>query len=156
MRDRTPDANDRLTWKWLDGQATSLADFGDPLASTSYQLCVYDGAGNTVARASAPPGGMCDGRPCWRVRGTKVVYKSPERNPGGGRRSTVRLTLRAGGDGKARIMAQGRGVHLDIDPLPWSQPVTVQLKTSEGTCWEAAYSVPARRDEAGRFQDKSD
>ena len=49
-------ASDRMLWKWVYGAATSKADFGDPLSSTSYELCVFDGAGHTIARAGAPPG----------------------------------------------------------------------------------------------------
>ncbi len=156
VTDRAPDANDELTWKWTAGAATTLADFGDPLATTSYQLCVYDAAGNTVGRASAPPGGLCDGRPCWTAKGTKLLYRSRERSSGGGRRGTLRLTLGAGAAGKARILAKARGAQLGLASLPWAQPVTVQVKNSEGECWEAVYTAPARRNQPGRFQDKGE
>jgi len=51
------DASDRLTWKWSAGAPTTKPDFGTPLTTTPYQLCVCDAADNTIARASAPPGG---------------------------------------------------------------------------------------------------
>ena len=36
-----------------------------------------------------------------------------------------------------------------------SQPRTVQIKNSDGVCWEAAYSAPASN-RTDRFSDKSD
>jgi hypothetical protein len=150
-------ADDRLTWKWTHGAATSRADFGDPFGDTSYQLCVFDAQGRTIARASAPPGGDCGGRPCWKETPARLTYRSRDRRPtGGGPRSSVRLSLRPGIAGKTRIVLQGRGVHLDLEPLPAAQPIRVQLKNGEGICWEATYSTPAKRNDPARFQDKSD
>jgi hypothetical protein len=59
-------------------------------------------------------------------------------------------------DGKARIIVKGRGAQLREPPLPIDQPVTVQLKSSDGVCWEAIYSAPALRNQTGRFKDGSD
>jgi hypothetical protein len=154
VKDGVPDASDQLTWKWTAGAATTLDDFGDPLEGTGHLLCVYDGAGATIARAVAPAGGVCDGRPCWRAKGSKLLYRSRERVPGGGRRSTLELTLVAGTDGKSKILAKARGVALGLDPLPWSQPVRVQLLNGAGACWEAEYAAPAQRNGAGRFLDR--
>jgi len=156
IRDRTRDLDDRLVWKWLAGAATSAGDFGNPLATTNYQLCVYDGGGHTIARASAPPGGDCGGRPCWQQKTSGFQYRSRDRTPSGAPRSSVKLALRPGVAGKAKIILHGRGVQLDLAPLPASEPVTVQLKSSTGTCWEAVYSAPARRNDVGMFLDKSD
>ena len=66
------------------------------------------------------------------------------------------MKLRAGAAGQAKIQVQGRGVHLDLASLPASQPVTVQLKQRDGTCWEAVYSAPAPRDDTTQFRDRSD
>jgi len=157
LRDTTPDSGDRMLWKWVFGAATSKADFGDPLTSTSYELCVFDCAGHTIARAGAPPGQDCGGRPCWKGTSTQFTYRSRDHLPGGGRRpSRVTLRLREGPDGKARIVAQGTGPTIDLSPLPATQPVIVQIKNSEGKCWEATYSAPARKNTAGQFYDKND
>lgn len=146
LKDASPDSGDRLTWKWSRGAATSAADLGTPLTTTGYLLCVYDAAGNTIARAAAPPGGNCGAKPCWREKATKTNYRS------GG----LRMTLKPGPGGKAKIALRGRGAHLGLAPLPASQPVTVQLKHSDGVCWEAGYSAPAQRNETKQFRDKSD
>jgi hypothetical protein len=156
--DKTPDSGDRLTWKWTRGAATNRADFGDPVGGdTSYEVCIYDAGGNTIGRAGAPAGGTCDGRPCWTDNGVRVVYRSRDRRPpGGGPRSAVRLTLIPGAAGQAKILVQGRGSHLALRPLPATQPVIAQIKNSDGVCWEAEYSAPARRNQPGRFQDGAD
>ncbi|HJQ84216.1 MAG TPA: Ig-like domain-containing protein, partial [Candidatus Binatia bacterium] len=114
LRNRSPDAGDQMVWKWTYGAATSMQDYGTPGTTTNYQLCVYDGAGRTLARAAAPPGGDCGGRPCWKQSSAQFTYRSRDRVPGGGRRSTVRLRLRAGTNGKARIIAQGNGTALGL------------------------------------------
>jgi hypothetical protein len=147
LRDRTPDRSDKLIWKWTAGAATSKADFGSPLTSTSYTLCVYDANGKTIGSAGAPAAN-CRGRSCWRDTGNGFGYRS--------RGGSVRLTLHAGGDGAAAIIARGRGVGLDIDPLPASQPLTVQMKNGSGVCWEALYSAPARHNQPGLFTDRAD
>lgn len=156
IRDHAADFRDRLVWKWTVGQATTFEDFGDPLTTSDYQICVYDSAGDTIARASAPAGGQCGDRPCWEDAGTKYFYRSRDRTPAVGLRSSVRLTLRPGLDRKARILAQARGVHLGLHPLPVDQPLTIQIKNSDGVCWEAIYSAPAKVNTDERFKDRAD
>jgi cysteine-rich repeat protein len=40
IADKTPDSKDRMQFKWGKGQATTVADFGTPLATTDYALCI--------------------------------------------------------------------------------------------------------------------
>ncbi|HZR81876.1 MAG TPA: Ig-like domain-containing protein [Candidatus Binatia bacterium] len=155
IRDSSVDRNDRLTWKWLHGAETQKPQFGNPLADTDYQLCVFDGGGATIARASAPAGGSCGSRPCWTENPKGFRFKSRQ-SKNGGPTSSVKLTLRAGADGKAQIVLQGSGVQLGLHPLPASQPVRVQLKNADGACWEAVYAAPATQNAPGRFVDKAD
>src|SRR5436853_440797 len=100
---RSDATNDRLSWRWTHGAATSKGDFGNPLATTDYQLCVYDGSGRTIRRAGAPPGGSCGSRPCWHETATRFTYVRAGR-------SSLTLALRAGADGQAAILARGRRV----------------------------------------------
>ena len=104
----------------------------------------------------SPAGGSCDGRPCWKDTGSRIGYRSRERQPNGRPRSAVRLRLRPGPAGKAQIQLKGRGVHLDLAPLPAAQPVTVQLRSSEGLCWDAVYGAPPQRNDAKQLRDKAD
>ena len=151
LKDRTPDSGDHLVWKWNFGTATTMADYGDPLASTNYELCVFDANGRTIGRAGAPPGRG------WRRSSTQFTYRSAD-HPVSGKGSSFKLRLRQGPTGRARIVAQGNGVALDLQPLPATQPLTVQIKNNDDPpqCWEATYSAPARRNAAGQFSDRND
>ena len=47
VKNNGDDDKDKLLWKWLKGQPTMLADFGDPQTSADYVLCLYGGASET-------------------------------------------------------------------------------------------------------------
>ena len=131
-----------------DGNASVDAFVRDRTATTTTRVSLHDND------TQSPTGGF---DPWIDDSGNKVVYRSRDRRPpGGGPRSAVRVTLVPGAGGRAKILAQGRGVHLDLGPLPAAQPVTVQVKSSDGICWEADYGAPATRNDSGRFQDRSD
>ena len=66
------------------------------------------------------------------------------------------LALRFGAAGKPKIMLKGRGVPLQTPSLPMIPPVTVQLRNSEGSCWEAVYSAPPVKNGPTLYQGKSD
>ncbi len=157
LTDATPDAKDRLQWAWMSGAATTNAELGDPTTSTSYRLCIYDETAGIPALAlstGVAPGGTCDGKPCWRASKTGFRYKDPSASVEGIRQ----VVLKSGSAGRSKIQVRAQGAELALPALPFAQSpkVTVQLKSSTGTCWEAAYSSPARRNEAGQFKDKGD
>jgi len=150
IHDRPSDRGDRLSWRWVHGAATSMNDFGSPTTTTDYELCVYDGNGRTIARGGIPPGGNCGSRrPCWRSNATQFTYLRPGH-------SSMALRLKAGPDDKAQIVAHGTGVGLDLTALPATQPVVVQLKNSDGKCWEATFTAPAAANAPGKFADHGD
>ena len=65
--------------------------------------------------------------------------------------------LREGLDaGKSKIIVKGKGLNLDMPPLPLDPPVRVQLRNSAGMCWEACYSAPAIRNQTYQFKDRAD
>ena len=37
-----------------------------------------------------------------------------------------------------------------------TQPVTVQMQSSTGVCWEANYSAPPKKQTTDQFKDKAD
>ncbi len=146
-------AKDQIKWKWAAGTRTTLAEYGNPLATTDYQVCVYDQTG-LVLDATAPAGGICAGKPCWKPTGLSGYrYKNKSLAPDG----IHQLALRTGADGKAKIQLAGRGALLAVPATAGlSQPVTVQIHSSIGRCWEAVYSVPASAQTATQFKDKAD
>jgi cysteine-rich repeat protein len=157
LKDETPDDGDRLVWRWMAGAATAKAEFGNPVTSTGYQLCVYDelaGAPSLVLSATAPAGGTCDGRPCWSETTRGFAYRNPDLVPGG----LFKVELKAGAAGRAKIVVKGRGGHLGMPSLPLRQDatITVQLRNSAGDCWAASYSAPASQNKDGSFHDRAD
>ncbi|HEY2388377.1 MAG TPA: glycosyl hydrolase family 8 [Candidatus Binatia bacterium] len=153
LKDRSPDAKDQLLWKWSKGAATSAADLGDPLAATSYDLCVYDGNATLVAAALVPAGGTCSGRPCWKATSSGFSYTRKDLLPNG----ILKLDLRTGEAGRARITLKGKGDPLPMPMLPVTAlPLTVELRAGTGTCWSATYGAGVQRNDAALFKARSD
>ena len=72
------------------------------------------------------------------------------------RTACTQVLLKEGIDGKAKILVKGKGVNLPLPTLPLTQPVTVQLRSRDGGCWEAVYGAPATKNDATQFKDKAD
>jgi len=163
IRDKAPDARDQLRWAWLAGDVTQPADFGDPAAGqTRYNLCVYDHSGGNaglLTAATVPAGGTCAGRPCWRSQSSGFRYMDGTL----GQRGVKMIRLRGGTvPGRASVtwLAKGPGLGFasvgPVVPLDQDAKVTVQMTNSNGKCWTADYSAPARVNGGGRFIDKGD
>ncbi|MFN8542804.1 MAG: hypothetical protein U0807_01125 [Candidatus Binatia bacterium] len=142
-------AADLLDWKWRKGQSTTTPEFGDPLGTTTYEVCIGDAAGNPVFRVEIPPGGTCGGTACWSRLGRKgYKYKNP-----GGRISQLRLT--GGGDGRAVVTVKGKGVALAPPSLPLGLPATVRVKNASGACWAGVFNTAGVvQNTATQFQGK--
>jgi hypothetical protein len=141
---------ERLAWRWAKGTATPKADFGDPLVTDGYELCLYEDT--ALAQSFAAPagesGGPCGVRPCWRETAKGFVYRDPQLTPDGV--ATLRLTEGLA-DGQARIRLRGKGGRLGLPDLATLTGVLhVQLqKTAGDACWGATFTPPFQRhDEA--------
>jgi hypothetical protein len=155
LKDKAPDDRDRLVWKWPRGEATDRADFGDPLTTTDYALCVYDGAADPQPRleSRAPAGGDCPGRPCWvELTPERLEYKDRDVDPDG----MQLIRLRTGIEGKTLLLAKGEGGNLEMPTLPLTAPVRAQLQAANGECWEAVYSQFITKNEPDIFKAKAD
>ena len=150
-----------LAWQYSRGAVTLKADFGNPLVDTAYEICVYDqqhGTSALVMSAGIPAGGMCGRKPCWKGSRSGFTY----RNRAVGDEGLYSLTLREGKKaGRTRITLRGKNEKLPVPPLPLMQDstITVQLKNSDGVCWETRHSSPAAKNTAvkrPKFQDKAD
>lgn len=141
-----------LTWKWSKG-SVARDDFGNPLAATSYALCVYDD-GALVLDRSVQAAGTCGSRECWMARGADdYMYKTAAGSADG--ITSIRLFS---GSGSAAIVLNARGAGLK-PPLPMTQStaVTVQLvkDAAEGAgCWESVFPAPAIRSNDADFSDR--
>jgi cysteine-rich repeat protein len=143
-----------LTWKWSKGAGSSLADFGDPVATTSaYTLCLYDATSDgsrRVLRATVPGGGSCAGKPCWKTRGVSgFSYRDRDL----ARDGVASMTFKVSG-GQASIALKAKGALLATPALPLAQfpDVTIQLRGGEA-CWETVLPAPATRSDGSRFAD---
>src|SRR5262249_30080036 len=136
----SPD-KDKVVWSWRRGAATKLADLGDPTATTSYRLCVYENAvqnATLVLDALAPAGGTCGTSSCWKVlrkKGLRYLDRSGSSN------GVVTVAIHPGPDGHAWIAVRSKGANLAMPALPLLAPVTVQLQSSTGACWETTDST---------------
>ena len=157
LKHNTNDSRDKLIWKWIKGEETVLEDFGDPLTRDDYTLCIYETVGeqpSVLLSATAPAGGQCAGRDCWKALSTTGFrYKDKELTPDG----LDTIILKAGDDGKAKIIVKGKGAGLILpSPLDVELPVTVQLQSTNGECWQAGYfPVGVKKNEADMFKAKA-
>ena len=151
IKDASPD-KDQLQWKWLKGAATDLAAFGQPDATSAYQLCLYDTEG-LLYSASIPAGGTCGTKPCWSAKSTGFQYGSKSLAPDG----IAKVLLKAGADQKAQVQVKGKGALLAPPPPPFTNmPLRIQLKRLDAPeCWEATFGTAAKN-APGTFKAKSD
>jgi hypothetical protein len=146
VRGRQPE-DDELSWTLDRAGATERAELGDPLTTTGYALCVFDGAGSLLLDARVAPGGRCGRSPCWTIKRNRVRYHDPT----GATAGIVRLAVKAARAGRADASAVGRGAALGLPVLPIAHlPLTVQLHNTEGACWGATYAG-ASRNTSSRF-----
>jgi hypothetical protein len=133
--DDVVDRRDQVSARVGLGDYVAPLDFGDPRTSTSWNVCVFQdfGFGDLLTSLSVPAGGTCGGKPCWRP--TAHGYRYKDRTAA--RYGVKRLELTAGRGGRVDVRAAGAGVSLA--PLPASLPVVVQVKGSDGQCWESDF-----------------
>jgi hypothetical protein len=74
LKDSVSSRTDRVLWKWKSRGQFTKAEVGAPNTSTSLTLCVFDRNGLKVS-ATAPAGGTCSGRQCWRE--VPLGYRPP-------------------------------------------------------------------------------
>ncbi|HWP67074.1 MAG TPA: hypothetical protein VNO26_14345, partial [Candidatus Limnocylindria bacterium] len=137
IKDKSPDKGDLFVWKFVKGEATTVADFGDPTLADGYTLCVFDD-GVEVFRASIPAGGTCGTLPCWRTLSTGYKYIDRDRTPDG----VLKALLKAGASGRTKVIVKGKGENLPFPAsfLPMATPVKVQLQNeTPGTCWQTTH-----------------
>jgi hypothetical protein len=139
------DTKDKLIWKWIKGDATTLAELGVPTGTTNYALCVY--AGTAVATVNLLAGSN------WQAAGTGFTFKDPTGTPDGAQKALIK----SGGAGKAKALVKGKGTNLpDTFTGPLTLPVTAQL-VNEGSnlCFEGVFnSVDVVKNDGTNFKAK--
>jgi hypothetical protein len=153
-----------VKFKWRKGAATSMkdpAEFGDPVHTASYSLCIYHG-GALLEELHVPAGGTCGSKPCWKplrnhlqppppvLRAYK--YRDKKRLTDG----VLKVLLRGGTEGKAAVVFKGSGPNLPDPVLGLNQPVVAEVINSEtSVCWSDTYSGSMiKRNDAKKFKAK--
>lgn len=135
------------SWRWK-GTNTAKEDFGDPLGTTDYRVCIHDGMNTLpvlVAAQSVPAGEN------WKETSGGFKYKSKDGAPDG----VTKVTLKEGTFGKARVKVKGKGV--DVPELPLSNTLnsTIQIVNTEGSCWGSTFPQPVDQNDAEKFKGKN-
>ncbi len=138
---------DALSWRLTKGEATTLAELGDPVgaspdAQTQYDLCMFDESGPTsvLVFAATARSHECSRPPCWKATSRGLRYASAPNASG-----LTRMTLTAGA---SALNVTGKGSALfapnesmpSPPSLPFALPLRAQLRASDGVCWEATFS----------------
>ncbi len=155
------DSKDLLSWSWHSSAAVAAADFGDPLTSAAFAVCIYDQDGAQLRMQTGVAGGAdgacadTNGKPCWRALAAGFAYRNRFLTPEG----ISRITLVPGASGAAKLKVAGRGANLRTAMLPLTPSVRVQLlRQDSSNCWEADFSGtnPSLRNDAQEFKAKSE
>jgi hypothetical protein len=146
IKDGTGD-KDAVGWKWPKGNEDAT-DLGDPTSSEHHAVCLYDATGDLLYRARVVASDDCGAKPCWKAKPGDVgelkdvfIFQDKEALADG----TTQLLLKA--DGRERktlgLKAKGASIELPSIPLalPLVLPVTVQLQSSSGACWESVFDA---------------
>jgi hypothetical protein len=156
IKNSTQDGSDRLRWRWqADGFAFT---FGDPLAGTDYNVCVWEPSDTLVFAATAPAGGDCNGSPCWRQSGDRTAtYTNGAATPDGLVNLQVNDTNFRGTasvNGKGPLLS-ARPFGLPSTPAPFGLPLRVQIEAEDLWCGEAQYPT-AKRNTGEIFQARTE
>ena len=148
VTDRVRDRRDRVAWQWREGQATTVSDFGDPVHSTAYALCIYAGtSAASVVELRIPPSSAH-----WTSTSNGVTYKDVS----GAADGVWRGALRASDVDRARAALRARGPQVPLPDLSngLSLPVVVQLQNAETpTCLESLFdSADVVQNDPGTFE----
>ena len=130
-----------------------FAEFGDPVNTDAYSICVYDNSALEL-QADLPAGGTCAGKPCWKGKAPKSFkYKDKPGTPNG----IQKFQLRAGDAGKSKVQAKGKGIAVPDVMLPFDLPVIVQVqRQGAAECWESEFdSAGVSKNEAAQFKGKA-
>ena len=137
LKDVANPKSDRLSWSWRGGPVMT-GDLGDPLNTTDYLLCLYDSTIVPQPRLAlaAPHDGTCGLLPCWSGVSGKFRYRDRLVSPDGISDGSFAVS-------SEKIKAKGGHVFSNVTappPLPLAFPLTVQLVTSDGFCWDSVFS----------------
>jgi hypothetical protein len=148
-RNATDFSKDKLLWKWVRGQSTTLTELQDPTDTAAYALCIYSGGNTLLGGVTVPPGA---GK--WSPLGTKgFKYLDANASAGG----VKKIILKSGAQDNAKALVKGGGGNLPDPPAgPLTLPLTAQLHNLDtGLCVGGTYdALDVLKNDAGLFKAK--
>lgn len=144
----------QVKWKWNKGDATAVENFADPVGGApAYQLCIYQDVSGTpekIVELSAPPGGTCGTKPCWKTLGSDSAPKGyAYKNKDGSATGVTGIKFKAGDAGKAQVSLKAKGPSVLLPTLPLIGEVTVQLLIASGAtmeCFQTTYTTSLKNE----------
>ncbi len=150
IKNNAVNSRDLVDFKWMKGADTEVFEFGDPLTTTDYTLCVFDGAGRLRLSAAIPAGGQCGDTECWKAAGKGYQYGDKLKISDG----IAKLRLSAGKEQKSTVQVRGQGRFLPVPGLPLAagDNSRVQVINDEtGVCFQAVFGA-AKANTEKKFQ----
>jgi uncharacterized delta-60 repeat protein len=149
MRTSSDPAARRLSWRWKEGEATSLADLEDPSASENYDLCLFASSYVPLWHATLQGGATCGTRPCWKASSRPgFQFFDRDRSSSG----VQRFSILAGDDGESEIQLKaGRENLVDMSLITHTDWLIVQVERENGACWQATHAADGRWNNGKKF-----
>jgi CSLREA domain-containing protein len=142
-----------IEWSWVEGEATSRDELGNPLADDRYSFCLYDesAAAPRIAFAATTRTDPCGKRSCWKPTGkTGFQYSAPTSD------LLRKVVLKSGTEGKAKVLVTAKGDQLVLPTLPMTLPLRAQVQAENGQCWESEFDTRGvKKNDAKHFRAKA-
>jgi len=142
LRNKSNDAKDQFSWKWLKGDEYVHSQLGAPTATDLYAMCIYDSSASVptlVSMILVAPGGN------WRDLDPKgFKYKDSNTTSDG----VQQVKLTPGTVNKAKVLFKAKGANIPM-PVPFSAlhyfdqdtDVIVKLVSTSGICWSSTFTA---------------
>lgn len=128
-------AEGEIEWRFQKGPILSAPDFGDPLATTSYVMCVYDD-GVLVGETEVGPSASR-----WNRVGNQRGYQYKNKSAGAGDVTSMRLDGRVEGGSMVAVDANLRLTPASDQAIFSARTgIMLQLLVSNGGCFESTFS----------------
>ncbi len=147
------DTKDKLKWKFSGGPLLAQGDFGDPTATATYTLCLYDDGALATELEVGPSNTL------WvPVSNKGYQYKDPMGTADG----VTKLKLLGGAAGKSKLQLKGKGSALPM-PTPVSgtrffaqtSAVVAQLREANGDCYESVFTdAETKKNDGAQYKAK--
>ena len=148
IRDLSDPDKDQIQFKWRSGAATTNTEFGDPVTTHDYALCVY--FNNQLFYGADIPFGDE-----WSESTKGFKYRDKDLLPDGVKTVVFKQSTTPG---KASITLKSKGGQVAPPNLgDVATPVDVQLQRGDGgICFGAVYTEPYDVSDLTQFKDKAD